>query len=73
MTDAGIYAVLKTYAELAPHDLRRSFAQMARKANCSIEQIQMSLGHASVATTERYLGTRQDLEDAPSDRIRLRA
>jgi hypothetical protein len=44
MTDAGVYAVLKTYAELAPHDLRRSFAQMARRANCSIEQIQLSLG-----------------------------
>ena len=73
MTAAGVYSVLRTYAELAPHDLRRSFAQLARKANCSIEQIQLSLGHASVATTERYLGTRQDLEDAPSDRIRLRA
>jgi site-specific recombinase XerC len=73
MTDAGVYAVLKTYAELAPHDLRRSFAQMARKADCSIEQIQLSLGHASIQTTERYLGTRQDLADAPSDRIRLQA
>ena len=73
MTDAGVYAVLKTYAELAPHDLRRSFAQMARKADCSIEQIQLSLGHASIQTTERYLGTRQDLADSPSDRIRLQA
>jgi integrase len=73
MTDAGVYAVLKTYAELAPHDLRRSFAQMARKANCSIEQIQLSLGHASIQTTERYLGTRQDIADSPSDHIRLRA
>jgi site-specific recombinase XerD len=73
MTDAGIYAVLKTYAEVAPHDLRRSFAQMARKSGCAIEQIQLSLGHASIQTTERYLGTRQALQDAPSDRIRLRA
>jgi site-specific recombinase XerD len=73
ITDAGVYAVLKTYAELAPHDLRRTFAQLARKSGCAIEQIQMSLGHASIQTTEHYLGTRQDLADAPGDRISLRA
>jgi integrase len=73
MTPAGIYSALLTYADLAPHDLRRTFAQLARKGDASIEQIQMSLGHASVQTTERYLGTRQNLEDAPSDRVRLRA
>jgi hypothetical protein len=44
VTDAGVYVILKRYAKLAPHDLRRSFAQMARRANASIEQIQMSLG-----------------------------
>jgi integrase len=73
MTNAGVYAILKRYADLAPHDLRRTFAQLARRASCSIEQIQLSLGHSSIQTTERYLGTKQDLEDAPSDRIRLRA
>jgi integrase len=73
MTDTGVYAVLKTYAGLAPHDLRRSFAAMARKSGCAIEQIQLSLGHASIQTTERYLGVRQDLSDSPSDRIKLRA
>jgi site-specific recombinase XerC len=73
MTEAGIYVALQAYVELAPHDLRRSFARMARKSGCAIEQIQLSLGHSSVATTERYLGTALDLMDAPSDRIRLRA
>jgi integrase len=32
----------------------------------------MLLGHASVQTTERYLGTRQDLAHAPNDAIKLR-
>ena len=31
-----------------------------------------SLGHASVQTTERYLGTKQDLVHAPNDAIKLR-
>jgi site-specific recombinase XerD len=73
VSEAGIYAMLKTYAEIAPHDLRRSFAQMARKSGCAIEQIQLSLGHTSISTTEKYLGSRQDLANSPSDHIRLQA
>jgi integrase len=55
-----------------PHDLRRSFAKMCRAAGGELEQIQLLLGHASVQTTERYLGTKQDLVHAPNDSIRLR-
>lgn len=40
----------------APHDLRRTLAQLMRKAGAPIEQIQMTLGHEGIATTERYLG-----------------
>ena len=29
-------------------------------------------GHASVQTTERYLGTKQDLVNAPNDGIKLK-
>ena len=36
-----------------------------------MEQIQLLLGHASVQTTERYLGTKQDLVHAPNDGIEL--
>lgn len=56
---------------LAPHDLRRTFAKLAHKGKSGLEQIQLSLGHASITTTERYLGVRQDLTDAPCDHLGL--
>jgi integrase/recombinase XerD len=37
-----------------------------------LEQIQLLLGHALVQTTERSLGTKQDLVRAPNDAIKLR-
>ena len=58
--------------KLAPHDLRRTFAKLAHKGRAALEQIQLSLGHASIPTTERYLGVHQDLQDAPCDRLGIR-
>jgi site-specific recombinase XerD len=57
---------------IAPHDLRRTCAKLCRAAGGDLEQIQLLLGHASVQTTERYLGTKQDLVHAPNDAIKLR-
>jgi len=58
-------------AQIAPHDLRRSYARLAHQGRAPIEQIQLSLGHESIQTTERYLGVKQDLGDAPCDRLGL--
>ena len=55
--------------DLAPHDARRTFAKLAHKGKAPIEQIQIALGHESIQTTERYLGVRQDLTDAPCDHL----
>ena len=57
---------------ITPHDLRRTFAKLAHLGRAPLEQIQISLGHASIQTTERYLGLRQNLHDAPCDRLGLR-
>jgi integrase len=73
-----VWQMLKQYAEtagvpgIAPHDLRRTCAKLWRAAGGELEQIQLLLGHASVQTTERYLGTKQDLVHAPNDAIKLR-
>jgi integrase len=73
-----VWQMLREYAAeigiptLAPHDLRRTCAKLCRAAGGELEQIQMLLGHASVQTTERYLGTKQDLVHAPNDAIKLR-
>jgi integrase/recombinase XerD len=77
LTPQAVADVVKHYAEicgfddLAAHDLRRTFAHLAREGGSELQQIQLSLGHASVKTTERYLNTEQDLTSAPCDYIRL--
>ena len=57
---------------LAPHDLRHKFAKLAHTGHSALEQIQLSLGHASIQTTERYLGVAQNLTNAPCDYLGLR-
>lgn len=59
------------FPDIAPHDLRRTTAKLCRAAGGQLEQIQLLLGHSSVQTTERYLGTKQDLIHAPNDGIKL--
>ena len=46
---------------IAPHDLRRTCAKLCHSNGGELEQIQFLLGHASVQTTERYLGCKQNL------------
>jgi hypothetical protein len=42
-----------------------------KAGGAKLDQIQLSLGHASLTATERYLGVHQDLHDAPCDYIKL--
>jgi integrase len=78
LSEKVIWQLIRSYAEaagvagIAPHDCRRTCAKLCRAAGGELEQVQMLLGHASVQTTERYLGTKQDLVHAPNDGIKLK-
>jgi hypothetical protein len=66
LTDRAVWQLVREYAaqigigELAPHDLRRTAAKLCRSKGGELEQIQFLLGHESILTTERYLGSEQD-------------
>jgi hypothetical protein len=47
------------------------FAKLAHLGHAPLEQIQLSPGHTSIVTTEICLGTKQNLDDAPCDQLRL--
>lgn len=77
MSAVAIFQLVNRYGkrigidELAPHDLRRTFAQLGYEAGVPITQISTLLGHSSVATTQRYLNLSLDLETTASDFIPL--
>jgi integrase len=73
----AIFQIVRKYGgmiglpELAPHDLRRTFAQLGYEAGVPITQISVLLGHSNVATTQKYLNLDLDLEITASDFIPL--
>jgi len=80
--DAGVTANVAWYAvkrcakragvgNLAAHDLRRRCARLCHGCGGELEQIQFLLGHASVQTTERYIGCKQTLREAVNDRFEI--
>jgi len=77
LTPKAIWHIVKAAAKradiknLAPHDLRRTCARLCHLAGGELEQIQFLLGHASVQTTEQYLGCKQKLRHAVNDNLGL--
>jgi len=78
LSTTSIYHAVSRYSMaclgrmIAPHDLRRSFAKLARNGGAELEQIMNSLGHDSLSTTQAYLGTEIDYQNSPSDRLGLK-
>jgi len=75
MSEKAVWHIVKESArnigvsKLAPHDLRRTCAQLCHTSGGELEQIQFLLGHVSIQTTERYLGCKQRIRSAVNDRI----
>jgi integrase len=53
------------------HDLGRTCAQSCHKNGGDLEPIKFLLGHSSIQTTERDLGSEQDIEIAVNDNLGL--
>jgi len=64
------YGAVIGRSDLRAHDLRRTFAQHALRDGGDIHQIQMSLRHADLSTTNEYLGHQQDMHRAPCDLLK---
>jgi site-specific recombinase XerD len=72
LTPQSVFKAVKVCAarlgiSIAPHDLRRTHAKLAFKGGVDLQQLQISLGHSSIKTTEVYTGCDQDLQAAPCD------
>jgi len=68
LSDWAVWSVVEQAAkqigieQFGAHDLRRTCAKLCRKAGGDLEQIKFLLGHSSIQTTERYLGSEQELQ-----------
>lgn len=77
LSDWAVWSVVEQSAKqigierFGAHDLRRTCAKLCRKGGGDLEQIKFLLGHSSIQTTERYLGSEQELAIAVNDRLGL--
>jgi integrase len=76
LSTSAIYQIVKGYGVdahigVAPHDMRRSFARLALRGGAPLDQIQVTLGHESLRTTELYLGLELNLIHPACDFVRL--
>jgi len=58
-TSEGIECSKHFVPKLSPHDLRRTLARLMHDAEANIIEIQLTLGHANLQTTQKYLGAMQ--------------
>jgi site-specific recombinase XerD len=76
LSSQGIWRAVEAHSQalgvrVAPHDLRRTHAKLSYRGGAKLDQIQLGLGHASLMTTQRYLGVHQDLTDGPCNYLHL--
>jgi integrase len=75
LSNWGVWSVVEQSAKeigierFGAHDLRRTCAKLCRKNGGDLEQIKFLLGHSSIQTTERYLGSEQEIAVAVNDNL----
>jgi len=77
LSDWAVWSVVEQSSKqigiehFSAHDLRRTCAKLCRKSGGDLEQIKFLLGHSSIQTTERYLGSDQEIVVAVNDNLGL--
>lgn len=76
ITDRRTLDILKRYARKAGiqgnvriHDLRHTAARLRREAGADVEEIRRFLGHRSLATTQTYLHSLEEIEDNRAEKV----
>lgn len=77
LSAVSLYKIVQAHGEridiphLAPHDLRRTYAQFGYDNGIDIGEISRLLGHASIKTTQRYLNLETNFKHTISDHVPL--
>ena len=77
LSDWAVWSIVEQAAKqigiehFGAHDLRRTCAKLCRKNGGDLEQIKFLLGHSSIQTTERYLGSEQEIAVSVNDNLGL--
>ena len=75
LSDWAVWSVVEQSAKqigierFRARDLRCTCAKLCRKAGGDLEQIKFLLGHSSIQTTERYLGSEQEIQIAINENL----
>jgi site-specific recombinase XerD len=75
LSDWDVWSVVEQSARqigienFGAHNLRRNCAKLCRKAGGDLEQTTFLLGHSSIQTIERYLGSEQEIVVAVNDQL----
>jgi integrase len=75
LSDGAVWSVVEQSSKqigiehFGAHDLRRTCAKLCRKNGGDLGQIKFLLGHSSIQTTERYLGSDQEIAVAVNDNL----
>jgi integrase len=77
LSDWAVWSIVEQSAkqigieQFGAHDLRRTCAKSCRKGGGDLEQIKFLLAHFPIHSTERYLGSEQEIAIAVNDNLGL--